>query len=93
MRRHERVWYILCGSRVTDVTSRCDVAVWAGGVQAGDFSVMCYMTNWAHHRGGIGKFVPEDIEPNICTHIIYAFNALNADTLTIQMTEWNEAGR
>lgn len=35
--------------------------------------VFCYMTNWSYKRPGAGKFTPEDINPALCTHIVYAF--------------------
>lgn len=34
------------------------------------------MTNWSHKRPGTGKFVPEDIDPTLCTHIVYSFATL-----------------
>lgn len=37
---------------------------------------MCYLTNWSHRRPGAGKFVPEDIDPTLCTHIVYSFATL-----------------
>lgn len=37
---------------------------------------MCYYTNWSQYRLKIGKFVPEDITPDLCTHIIFAFGWL-----------------
>lgn len=49
-----------------------------------EFKVVCYFTNWAWYRQGIGKFVPEDIDPDLCTHIVYGFAVLNRDTLVIQ---------
>jgi chitinase len=50
----------------------------------GQYKVVCYFTNWAWYRPGIGKFKPEDIDPDLCTHIVYGFAVLNRDTLTIQ---------
>ena len=33
--------------------------------------LVCYYTNWSQYRPKEGKFVPEDIDPFLCTHIIY----------------------
>ncbi|RUS82184.1 hypothetical protein EGW08_010066, partial [Elysia chlorotica] len=42
---------------------------------------VCYHTNWSQYRPGIGKFVPEDIDPNLCTHLIYSFANLQNNRL------------
>ncbi|XP_018794816.1 PREDICTED: probable chitinase 3 [Bactrocera latifrons] len=49
-----------------------------------EFKVVCYFTNWAWYRQNGGKFLPEDIDPDLCTHIVYGFAVLNRETLTIQ---------
>ncbi|XP_054160532.1 probable chitinase 10 [Oppia nitens] len=41
--------------------------------------VVCYYTNWSNKRPGIGKFEPEHLDPNLCTHIIFAFANLNSE--------------
>lgn len=46
--------------------------------------VVCYFTNWAFYRPDTGKFEPEDIDVNLCTHIIYGFAVLNRGTLQIR---------
>lgn len=46
--------------------------------------IACYMTSWALYRKGDGKFVPEHLDSNLCTDIIYAFAGLNPETLLIQ---------
>ena len=38
--------------------------------------VLCYITKWSQKRPGSGRFVPEDLNPNLCTHVIYAFATL-----------------
>lgn len=43
--------------------------------------VFCYMTSWSQKRPGAGKFTPEDINPSLCTHIIYAFATLKEHKL------------
>ncbi|KAK7088566.1 chitinase-3-like protein 2 [Littorina saxatilis] len=65
-------------------------ALFAGGAQGGDFVVMCYFTNWSTYRAGVGRFVPEDIEPNLCTHILYAFATVHPTALTVVNGETNE---
>lgn len=41
--------------------------------------VVCYFTNWSNKRPGVGKFEPEHLEPDLCTHIIFAFANLNSE--------------
>lgn len=43
------------------------------------------VTNWAWYRKEDGKFVPEDIDPELCTHVIYAFAVIDPQTNTIKM--------
>ena len=49
---------------------------------------VCYFSNWAQYRNTDGRFVPEDIDANLCTHIIYAFAKVVEDT--IKPYEWND---
>ena len=41
-------------------------------------------TNWAWYRPGIGKYRPEDIDPTICTHVVYGFAVLDGSNLVIK---------
>merc|ERR1711992_84550 len=43
--------------------------------------VVCYYTNWAWYRQGIGKYKPEDIDWSLCTHINYGFAVLDPNRL------------
>ena len=47
--------------------------------------VVCYYTNWSTYRQGSGKFEPADIDPELCTHIIYSFTKLNSLTLEMDV--------
>jgi chitinase len=44
--------------------------------------VVCYYTNWSQYRPKHGKFLPEDIDPDLCTHIIFAFGWLKKGKLS-----------
>lgn len=44
--------------------------------------VVCYYTNWSQYRPKHGKFLPEDIDPELCTHIIFAFGWLKKGKLS-----------
>lgn len=35
-------------------------------------------------RQGTGKYVPSDIDPDLCTHVIYGFAVLDAEQLVIK---------
>lgn len=50
----------------------------------GKFKVVCYFTNWAWYRPGEGKYLPENIDENLCSHIVYGFAVLDGTTLTIK---------
>lgn len=41
--------------------------------------VVCYYGSWAVYRHGNGHFDIEDIDPTLCTHLIYTFVGLNYD--------------
>lgn len=40
--------------------------------------LVCYYANWAVYRPGLAKFTPQNINPKLCTHIIYAFGGLSS---------------
>lgn len=51
---------------------------------SGQYKVVCYFTNWAWYRPGDGKYTPDDIDANLCTHIVYGFAVLDRETMTIK---------
>ncbi|XP_067863644.1 acidic mammalian chitinase-like isoform X2 [Heptranchias perlo] len=53
------------------------------------YKLICYYANWAQHRPGIAKFMPENIPPCLCTHLIYAF-AIIDDNHKITTKEEND---
>nr|CAD7402605.1 unnamed protein product [Timema poppensis] len=72
--------YIICLRRLTlrRAASTCPI------VSEEDYKVMCYFTNWAWYRKGEGKFVPEHLDPRLCTHIVYAYASLDPNDLVIK---------
>ncbi|UYV77923.1 Glyco_18 [Cordylochernes scorpioides] len=43
------------------------------------YKVICYVGSWAYYRPGSGKFRFEDIDPSLCTHLVYAFATMSVD--------------
>ncbi|XP_040278137.1 acidic mammalian chitinase-like [Bufo bufo] len=52
------------------------------------YVLSCYFTNWAQYRPGLGKFKPDNIDPCLCTHLIYAFAGMSNNQ--IATIEWND---
>jgi len=50
---------------------------------ANNYVRVCYYTNWAQYRPKPMKFFPEDVDPFLCTHIIYSFAKLGRGKLLI----------
>lgn len=49
-----------------------------------DYKVICHITNWSFYRKGEGKFVPENLDSSLCTHIVYSFATLEPDSLEVR---------
>lgn len=47
-----------------------------------NYKIVCYYTNWSQYRPKDGKFMPEDIDPELCTHIVFAFGWLKRGKLS-----------
>uniref|UniRef100_A0A1B0DAE4 Uncharacterized protein n=1 Tax=Phlebotomus papatasi TaxID=29031 RepID=A0A1B0DAE4_PHLPP len=52
----------------------------AGTGPSHDKVVVCYIGTWATYRPGFGSFTMDHVDPNLCTHLIYAFSGLDTDT-------------
>ncbi|KAM9759182.1 chitinase, acidic.1 [Menidia menidia] len=51
--------------------------------------LVCHMTNWAQYRPTSGKFVPENVDPFLCTHVVYGLATLNSFNQIVPI-EWND---
>ncbi|CAL1527283.1 unnamed protein product [Lymnaea stagnalis] len=44
-------------------------------------NVVCYFTNWAQYRPGLGAQLVKDIDPQLCSHIVFAFAQLSGNKI------------
>ena len=52
--------------------------------------VVCYLGSWSTYRPGNGQFEVENIDPFLCTHVIFSFIGLNYDGTVRILDSWNE---
>ncbi|KAM9691453.1 acidic mammalian chitinase-like [Dama dama] len=52
------------------------------------YKLVCYFTNWSQYRPEPANFFPKDVDPCLCTHLIYAFATMNDNK--IAPYEWND---
>lgn len=57
---------------------------------AGSDRVVCYYTNWSAYRPGLAKFLPQNINPHLCTHLIYAFGGFNNEFNLRPFDKWQD---
>ena len=51
--------------------------------------MVCYFGSWAVYRPGQGKFDVENIDPYICTHIVFGFAGLQGSSI-VALDPYNE---
>lgn len=51
--------------------------------------LVCYFTNWSQYRPGTGRYLPDNVDPHLCTHLIYAFSKINHSN-ELAPYEWND---
>lgn len=49
-----------------------------------EYKRVCYFTNWAQYRISPMAFSAGDIDPFLCTHIIFAFSQLDGNNMTTE---------
>ncbi|XP_012678041.2 acidic mammalian chitinase-like [Clupea harengus] len=51
--------------------------------------LVCYLTNWSQYRPGAGKFTPANVDPFLCTHVVYTLATISPDN-QLATIEWND---
>ncbi|XP_015834046.1 mucin-5AC isoform X2 [Tribolium castaneum] len=55
------------------------LTTWTKYSNSKEIRVVCYYTNWSVYRPGTAKFSPQNINPYLCTHLIYAFGGFTKE--------------
>lgn len=61
-------------------------------IASSEARVVCYFASWTIYRPGNGKFAAANVDPNLCTHILYAFVGLNEDGSVMVLDDWEATG-
>ncbi|XP_042215120.1 acidic mammalian chitinase-like [Homarus americanus] len=65
-------------------------ALLASGTEKGQ-KVVCYFSSWAVYRPGNGMFDVDNVDPFLCTELIFGFAGLSNHTWEIEVLDpWNE---
>ncbi|XP_013185489.1 probable chitinase 2 [Amyelois transitella] len=65
----------------------------SGGPRHGK-AVVCYVATWAAYRKGAGQFEVDNLNPSLCTHLVYTFAGLDDKLNTIKsLDEWMDFQR
>ncbi|ERL92170.1 hypothetical protein D910_09490 [Dendroctonus ponderosae] len=81
------IWSGLC---VIVIVCGCCIEAQNTGPSHGKV-VVCYIGTWAAYRPARGSFTVENLEPSLCTHVIYAFAGLNPQEDSIQSLDpWQD---
>lgn len=51
-------------------------------------NVICYYGTWATYRNGAGRFSVDNIDPFLCTHLIYSFVGINSNGTIAVLDPW-----
>ena len=55
----------------------------------GRSQLFCYYSSYAQNRPDVGKFLPENIDPDLCTHVIFTFADIIQGT-NLKASGWND---
>ncbi|KAM7423388.1 hypothetical protein PAMA_011108 [Pampus argenteus] len=56
---------------------------------ASSSKLVCHMTNWAQYRPSSGKFTVDNIDPFLCTHVVFSVATINSFN-QVSPVEWND---
>ncbi|KAM6980678.1 chitinase, acidic.1 [Aplochiton taeniatus] len=56
---------------------------------ASSTKLVCHVTNWAQYRPSSAKFTTDNVDPFLCTHVVYSLATINSFNNLITV-EWND---
>lgn len=78
-----------CSSAVSGIIYVSILILLCQFITVSSTKLVCYFTNWSQYRPGTGRFLPDNVDPHLCTHLIYAFSVINHANELVTY-EWND---
>ncbi|XP_063223025.1 chitinase-3-like protein 1 [Bacillus rossius redtenbacheri] len=90
VQKSKLAWKSVKGNGSLETRGSAHSSAWRQTTRSAEYRVVCYYESWAVYRPGNGKYDVEDIDPTLCTHLLYTFVGLGDHNNVEVLDAWND---